>query len=249
MQNEDIIEFNKNGWNELIKSNTLFSNTSLPEYGPFMSSEENLQLFKDVNNKIVLELGSGSGQSLKYLSTKGAKEIWGIDISHEQIERAKKLNIKNSKFILSAMEENNKIPTNYFDYVFSLYSIGYSSDPLKVFELASSYLKRNGKFILCWTHPFFNCLDIKDDILTIKHSYNDESAKIIKKGEKGIEFIQYNLKISTLINGLISSGMEIEQIIEESPQVENNIGYISSYWDEKKLNVSPTTLIIVAKKK
>lgn len=43
MQNEDIIEFNKNGWNELIKSNTLFSNTSLPEYGPFMSSEENLQ--------------------------------------------------------------------------------------------------------------------------------------------------------------------------------------------------------------
>lgn len=183
MKKEDIKEFNKKAWDDLIKSNTLFSNTSLPEYGPFMNNEETLQLFKDINNKKVLELGSGSGKSLKYLSSKGAKEVWGLDISSEQIKKAEKLNIKNSKFVLSSMEENNEIPTNYFDYVFSLYSIGYSADYLKVFQNASSYLKKNGKFILCWVHPFFNCLDIKDDKLTIKHNYNDESAKIIKKGE------------------------------------------------------------------
>lgn len=85
-----IINLNKKNWNKLIKNNTPFSNTSLPEYGLFMVNEEKLQLFKEVKGKKVLELGCASGNSLKYLADKGAKEVWGIDISSEQIKQAKK---------------------------------------------------------------------------------------------------------------------------------------------------------------
>ena len=53
------------------------------------------------------------------------------------------------------MENNPGLPLNYFDYVLSLYSIGFSSNPIETIKLSSSYLKHSGKFILCWTHPFF----------------------------------------------------------------------------------------------
>ena len=250
MINKKINNFNKNNWNELVKSNKPFSNTSLPEYGPYMANEEKLQLFKDVKDKKILELGCASGKSLKFLADKGAAEVWGIDISEEQIKKAKTMQLENSFFFTSSMENNPGIPLDYFDYVLSLYSIGYSSNPIQTIKLSSEYLKKSGKFILCWTHPFFNCLAVENEKIVINHSYNDESPKIIKKGSNQIELFQYNLKISTLINSLISAGLEIENVIEENPTTVNGIGnYKSPFFDEKKLQVAPTTLIIVAHKK
>lgn len=250
MNNKEFINLNKEGWNKLRKNNKPFSNTSLPEYGPYIKNEEKLQLFKEIKGKKILELGCGSGKSLEYLANKGASELWGIDISEEQINNAKKLNIHNSHFIISPMEEDTNIPKNYFDYVLTLYSIGYSSDPIKTIKLSSSYLKQNGKFILSWTHPLFNCLDIQNNKIVINHNYNDEEPQIIIKGSDKIKLLEYNLKISTLINTLILSGLEIDKIIEESPTKTNGIGdYKSPYFDERKLTVAPTTLIIIAHKK
>lgn len=148
------------------------------------------------------------------------------------------------------MEDNPGIPLNYFDYILSLYSIGYSSNPIETLKLISIYLKKEGKLILCWTHPFFNCLGIEDDKVIISNNYTDENLKLVTKGKDKVELFQYNLKISTLINGLISAGLEIDKLIEENPIKTNGIGnYKSDYYDEQKLKISPTTLIIVAHKK
>ena len=90
MKNEEIIEINKKGWDDLIKSNKKFANTSLPDYGPFLKrNEEEINLFNDLQNKSILDLGCAQGKSLEYLLNKGASEIWGIDISEEQIQKAK----------------------------------------------------------------------------------------------------------------------------------------------------------------
>lgn len=170
MGEKEIIEINKNGWNELVRSGKNYSNTSLPEYGPFMRNEEYFNIFKDVKNKKVLELGCAKGESLKYLQTKGASEVWGIDILEEQIKYAKN-NVPTGKFFVSAMEDNPGIPENYFDYCLSLYSIGFSSSLEKTLALVSSYLNKDGKFVFCWTHPFFNCLGIAEDKVVIRKSY------------------------------------------------------------------------------
>lgn len=248
--NNKFIEINKKGWNELVKNDSLYSNTSLPEYGPYMNNEEKLNLLKDIKDKKVLELGCASGKSLEYLSKLGAKELWGLDISEEQIKKAKELDIPNSNFIVSPMEEKNNIPTNYFDYVLSLYSIGFSSNPIKTFELSNKYLKNGGKFIMCWIHPFFNCIGVENDRLVVTRNYIEEDNIKIIKGTKEVELMQNNLKISTIINGLINSGMEIDKIIEENPIEKNGIGnYKSPMFDERKLKFAPTTLIIVAHKK
>ena len=65
---DEIIRINEEGWNNLIKSNKPFANTTLPEYGPFLKRNENeLNLLGDTQDKIVLDLGSGSGDTIKYL--------------------------------------------------------------------------------------------------------------------------------------------------------------------------------------
>lgn len=47
-----------------------------------------LRLFDDIENKSVLEIACGDGRSLLYLAGKGAKELYGLDISEKQIEAA-----------------------------------------------------------------------------------------------------------------------------------------------------------------
>ena len=249
MNEKEFNQFNETAWDNLIKSNSPYSNASLPEYGPFMPDETTLNLFKEVQGKKVLELGCASGKSLEFLANKGASELWGMDISKEQINQAQLLNIHNAHFYVSPMEKNPGLPTNYFDYVVSLYSIGYSSNPNQTIKLASSYLKENGKFILSWTHPFFNCLDIENDEIIIKHNYNDESPQTITKGSAKIKVLQHNLKISTLVNTMIESGLVIDKIIEKAPDENHRLNnYDSPYFNKDKLKCAPTTLIIIAHK-
>lgn len=249
MNEKEFNQFNETAWDNLIKSNSPYSNASLPEYGPFMPDETTLNLFEEVQGKKVLELGCASGKSLEFLANKGASELWGMDISKEQINQAQLLNIHNAHFYVSPMEENPGLPTNYFDYVVSLYSIGYSSNPNQTIKLASSYLKKNGKFILSWSHPFFNCLDIKGNKIIIKHNYNDESPQTITKGSAKINVLQHNLKISTLVNTMIELGLVIDKIIEEEPDENHKLNnYDSPYFNKDKLKCAPTTLIIIAHK-
>lgn len=248
MLEKDIININKKGWNELVKSGKGFSNTSLPEYGPFMNGEDKLKIFKDVKGKKVLEIGCAQGNSLKYLLEKGAGELYGIDISEEQIKKAK-ANVVSGNFYISEMTKNPGIPENYFDYCLSLYSIGYTSNLEKTFEQISKYLKKDGIFVYCWTHPFFNCLGIENENVIVSKSYNDELLTNITKGENKIPMVQYNYKISTIINSMTKNNLIVEKIIEDAPIKENHIGnYKSNYWDERKTISCPTTLIIVAKK-
>ena len=62
MKSKYFIELNKNGWDELIRSNKPFANTILPEYGPFLKRNENeINLMSNLENKKVLDLGCGEG--------------------------------------------------------------------------------------------------------------------------------------------------------------------------------------------
>lgn len=251
MNNNDFIEINRKGWNNLILSNKPFANTILPEYGPFLKRNENeIGLMNDLNNKKVLDIGCGEGKSLEYLYKKGASEIWGIDISEEQIMKAKKrFPMYENNFFISPMEKEVNIPNNYFDYIISIFSIGYTSNLLSTLKNAYKYLNDSGSIIISWTHPFYYCLDIVNDKVVVNKSYFKEDSEIITKGPDKINLAQKNLMISTIINTAKEAGFYVDTLLEEETVLKDDVnGYKSTFWKKEKTINCPSTLIVKFKK-
>lgn len=102
------------------KGNDFLEAITLPLYGAFVS-EEKCRLFGDVSGKKMLEIGCGNGQSLQYHGERKASELWGMDISEKQIEKAKRHLMTcglSAKLISSPMERViTLIPRNFLPIV------------------------------------------------------------------------------------------------------------------------------------
>lgn len=241
------LEQNRSGWDCI--SETQWHGTILPDYGPFTPSEEELHLLGNLQNKTVLELACGSGHSLLYAAQRGARELWGLDISSKQVEAAERLLTENGKeaFLFnSPMEQNPGIPLQHFDVVYSIYGLGWSVDLQKVFHLAHSCLKRGGIFVFSWDNPLLPCLEYKDESYILERSYVDEFRfHILKKGE---ELSLKNWKLSSYINGLAEAGFRIERLIEESAGAKEDASWTDTWYSAHKAKLLHHTFIVKARK-
>ena len=140
MKREEIIESNKTYWND--HADLWFGTTALPVYGVRFPTEDDLHLFSDVAGKKMLEICCGSGHSLKYNAEKGAGELWGVDLSQKQLDNAAKLlsdSGYSAKLLCAKMEDELDVPKGYFDYVYSIYGIGWTTDLQGTFDKIASY--------------------------------------------------------------------------------------------------------------
>lgn len=252
MNNQEFIKMNQEGWDELIRANKPFSNTILPEYGPFLKrTEEEMNVLENIKGAKVLDMGCGQGKSLEYLYHKGASEIWGIDISEEQIKKTQERFPEfKERFVVSPMEKEASIPKEYFDYIISIFSIGYTSDLYKTLLNANRYLKSNGEMIISWTHPFYYCLDIEEEKVILNKSYFDEGSEVITKGPDKVHLAQKNLMISTIINTANEAGFYIEKMYEEETVMKDDVnGYKSTFWRKEKTINCPSTIIYKLRKR
>ena len=224
MEPDRIINKNREYWNE--NADLWFGTTALPKYGVKFVTEDDLHLFGDVSGKKLLEICCGSGHSLKYHADRNAGELWGVDLSEKQLENARKLlsdSDYSAKLICAPMEADLDIPKDYFDYVYSIYGIGWTTDLQGTFDKIASYLKKDGIFIFSWHHTLNYCVAwsceerkdvIENDKLIFQKSYFDEDYFTMPVD--GSEIILCNRKISTYVNALAKAGFVIEQMIEQN---------------------------------
>lgn len=224
MNVNEILKTNQSYWNE--NADLWFGTTALPEYGVKFVTEDDLHLFGDVSGKKLLEICCGSGHSLKYHADRKAGELWGMDFSQKQLDNAKAYLAENgykANLICSAMEAEPDIPKDYFDYVYSIYGIGWTTDLEGTFHKIASYLKKDGVFIFSWHHTLHYCVAwscterrdvIEDGRLVFHKSYFDESY--FKMPVDGSEIVLCNRKISTYVNALARAGFVIEQMVEQN---------------------------------
>ncbi len=255
MKSEEIIEKNKTYWNE--HADLWFGTTALPEYGVRFPTENELHLFGDVTGKKMLEICCGSGHSLMYNARKGAGELYGVDLSQKQLDNASKL-LKESgysaKLICAKMEDELDVPKDYFDYVYSIYGIGWTTDLQGTFDKIASYLKKDGIFIFSWHHTLNYCIAwscderreiMADEKLVMMKSYYDESY--FKMPVHDSEIVLCNRKISTYINTLARAGFVIEQLVEETD--ENSLHATGEIDPKtKKSKMMPISFCIKARK-
>lgn len=244
MDKDTIHKTNELLWN--TKGNNVIGTTALPSYGGFVS-EEKCQLFGDVSGKKVLDIGCGTGHSLQYIGERGASELWGIDLSIEQIKKAEQYlaacNL-SAKLICSPMEEECGIPVDYFDVVYSVYGIGWTTDLDGTFCRIASYLKKDGVFIFSWSHPIHKCVAAENDMLVFKKCYFDESWYSVSTD--GCVLSLSDRTLSTYVNALARAGFVIEQMIE---QPDNEILQSKNSSFAQKAKMLPVIFVIKARKR
>lgn len=213
MDKETIHKTNQVFWS--TKGNDAIGTTVLPQYGGDIFEDE-FHLFGDLHGKKILEIGCGRGHSLKYLGDLGASVLWGMDISSEQLKMAEQFLTEHGfspTLICSPMEEECGIPKNYFDYVYSVYGIGWTTNLEQTFSHIASYLKKDGVFIFSWSHPIHKCVTVEDDTLVFRKCYFDESWYSVPMD--GGVFSLSDRKMSTYINALAKAGFMIEEMLED----------------------------------
>lgn len=210
---KQVLQNNRKGWNAV--ADEWFGSTSLPNFGPNMPTEESLKLFGDLKGKKVLDICCGSGHSMKYMMENGAAEVWGLDLSDQQISNAKKHFEElgyEGHFYQSPMEENPGIPENYFDVVYSIYGLGWTTDLNKTIKQMSKYLKKDGIYIFSWDHPMLSCMDVVDNDIHLVKPYYDNNRLVFPKPHDYMNFGKF--MISDYINALGQAGMCVEKMIE-----------------------------------
>lgn len=250
MDPTQALDINRAGWDKLAAG---FGGTILPRYGPLSPSDAELHLIEPLQGARVLDLGCGSGKSLLYLAQQGAGELWGLDLSHAQIERTAALLREHGiacRLFESPMEENPGIPLAYFDFVVSIYSLGWTVNLCQTLRHVHSYLKDGGCFIFSWEHPVFGCLAYDGEQYVFKHSYHQEGP-VYRESWKGVPVVMQRRKLDTYINGLIDTGFVVERLVESPVDTtvthEHNLD--PQYWYAlQRAELMPTTLIVKVRK-
>ncbi len=242
----DSLEMNRKGWDRIASKD--WGGTHLPEWGVLMSDEEKLHLLDDLTGKKVLEFACGDGQSLVYCGKRHAKELWGVDISEQQITKARRrleAEGMEGNLFLSPMEVNPGIPEHYFDLVYSVYGIGWTQDLDKTISLVAKYLRTNGTFIFSWDNPILPCIEQRNGQYVLDHSYVDEIT--IQAQKRDEMMVRTNWKLATYINSLAKNGFKVECLVEDSKKEEDAL-YTEKYYSGHKAQYLHHSFVIKARK-
>ncbi|MEP6613100.1 MAG: methyltransferase domain-containing protein [Mucilaginibacter sp.] len=114
-------------------------------------------LLPNLEGKIVLSIGCGSGEDSVYLKRQGAAKSVGIDMSDEMIGIARN-SYPECEFHIMNMEAID-FPGNSFDFVYSSLAIHYVENWSNVFTHVYRILKPNSSFLFSCGHPLRFAMD------------------------------------------------------------------------------------------
>jgi len=132
----------------------------------------------------ILDLGSGSGEFLEFLQKKGYKNVYGVDISIEQIELAKKKGIDSFQGDFVEFLKSTSIK---FDLItgFSIIEHLYKDEILELMPLLNKSINKSGIVILETAngHGLFPGYPIYGDFTHISIFNPDSLRQVLSYGD------------------------------------------------------------------
>jgi SAM-dependent methyltransferase len=248
---ERALATNRAGWNHVAP--LYHGRTALPEYGPLAPTEDELGLLDTTADLRALELGCGSGHSLRYLAERGAGDLWGIDLSPAQIafaEETLRPFASRVRLIEPPMEVDPGVPADHFDLVFSIYGLGWTTDLPATMALVARYLRPGGCFVVSGEHPVYSCLEWNGTQYIVAEPYFTEGPR--EHGSwKGVPIVIQRRTLGTFIRQIIQAGLQIDALVETplNPAAVTEAHADPARWySVARASVMPTTFIIKARK-
>lgn len=246
----DSLVVNKNGWDRL--AGRYRNATHLPSYGPLAPTEDELTLLPPISDARILEIGCGCGQSLEWLGSRGAAELWGLDLSARQVALAQdRLSGSRQPVRLfeSPMERNPGIPTGYFDLVFSIYALGWTNDLPRTLMHVTDYLRPGGRLVFSWEHPAYGGLEYECGKYYAARSFEIEGPQHHEHWS-GVPMVLYRRTLGTFVNALLGAGLIIERLVERSDTRSPDVTQLdpARYYAVERATLVPTTFVLKARK-
>ena len=155
------------------------------------------ELLPDFTGKRMLDLGCGYGWHCIYAMEHGAASAVGIDISCKMLEVAReKTPYPQVEYRCTAMEDM-EFPKESFDIALSSLAFHYIESFDKIAKKVNTFLKPGGSFLFSVEHPVFTAYGTQD-------WYYGGDGK-------------YHKTLTTYLNGLLTHGFEIKNIVEPQP--------------------------------
>ena len=239
---------NQNTWDKAAP--LYYGHSALPFWGPYSIAFP--KLIGKIKNKTFLEVGCGSGHSIRYLVRHGAQHVHGLDFSTTQINFARTLNqtaIDQKRVTLWHRAMESRIPMHKVDTVFSIFALGWSMHLGKTIALIHSYLKKNGRFVFSWEHPIFRHFEYQNRAYVPVTPFWNDQYRTTEWKKKWAAHLSYPT-IEDWYVLLTSHGFEVRQMLEPRPRV------FPSYHRNKKQHYAnakakllPSTIIFECLKK
>jgi SAM-dependent methyltransferase len=246
-----VLATNRAGWDHVAPR--FHGATALPEYGPLAPLEDTLRLLDSSPDLRALELGCGSGHSLRYLAKRGARELWGVDLSRVQIAYAEETLREFApryRLFESAMEVNPGIPAAHFDLVFSIWGMGWTTDLPATLALVAEYLRPGGCFLVSGEHPAYSRLAWDGKQYIVAEPYAAEGARD-HASWKGVPIVTQHRTLGTWVTQTVRAGLQIEALIEgefDASMADETHADPARWYSVARARVMPTTFIIKARK-
>ena len=248
---ERALAINRAGWDQVAPR--FHGGTALPEYGPLAPTEDMLSLLELTPEMRALELGCGSGHSLRYLAARGARELWGVDLSGVQVAFAQETLREfapRCRLFKSPMEVNPGIPPGHFDMVFSIFGLGWTTDLPATLALVVEYLRPGGYFLLSGEHPAYSCLEWNGEQYVFAEPYSVEGPRE-HEAWNGVRIVTHRRTLGTFVAQIVRAGLLIETLVEgeineRAAQAGNTDP--ARWYSIERARLMPTTFIIKARK-
>ncbi len=230
----EVTAANREAWNRSAQYHhgNAFWEETLAELvkGNYSSFDETLtDLLKrvDLREKSAVQVCCNNGKETISLKSFGTKHCLGIDQSEAFIEQARELNTiakADCEFLAADVYQlPNELNEKFDIALITIGVLNWMPDLLTFFGKVSSLLKAGGSLVIYETHPFLEVFDPHGaDPLNPTDSYfensNYEGVEIIAYDgivrEGGSVSYWHTHKVSDIINGVIKSGLRIDEFTE-----------------------------------
>lgn len=196
-----------------------------------------------IKDKVVLDAACGTGYG-SALMTKGAKFVYGIDISEEALDYAKeKYSISNLEFIHSSVD-SIKLPDNCVDVVVSFETIEHinESSQNKFLAEVKRVLKDSGTLVISTPNKKIYS-DIRDyqNEYHIREFYSHEFYSFIKKYFSYVKIYNQGFHLASSITDFTSS-MELIKDNEEQTESRYIIAVCSNEESNSQISINTVKL-------
>ena len=245
------LAINRAGWDRVAPR--FYGGTALPEYGPLAPTEDTLRLLELTPDLRALELGCGSGHSLRYLAERGARELWGVDLSPVQVAFATetlRAFAPRCRLFASPKDVNPGIPSAHFDLVFSIWGLGWTTDLAATLALAADYLRPGGCLLLSGEHPAYGCLAWDGTRYVVAEPYATEGPRE-HTSWKGVPIVIHRRTLGTFVTEVVRAGFQIEALVEGAFNADlATEAHVdpARWYAAARARLMPTTFIIKARR-